>query len=67
MADRKCSCCGTYYTDETGHDLDKCIEDCKSVYIKATKNLINAGDDLQRSYECKLAILKEQLKGKTQK
>ena len=24
MADRICSLCGTYYTDEKGHDLDDC-------------------------------------------
>lgn len=58
MADRICSCCGAFYTDEDGHDLDKCIETCKSSLHRVEKDHANARDDLERAYERKIAQLK---------
>lgn len=61
MADRICSCCGESYTDEGGHDLDKCIETCASALYYAEKLLLNARDDLQRAYQRKIAQIKQAL------
>ena len=61
MADRKCSCCGLSYTDESGHDLDKCIEDCQSYLLRAEKDHINAREDLERAFQRKIAQLRQNL------
>jgi hypothetical protein len=58
MADRKCSCCGEYYTDETGHNLNQCIENCEALYMKAVNNLTVASENLQKAYHTQIAILK---------
>jgi len=37
MADRCCSLCGTYYTDEEKHNYDICVSRC-SDHLKRTKD-----------------------------
>ena len=61
MASRQCSCCGKGYTDEEGHDLDKCIETCLSRLHQAEKAHVNARDDLERAYQRRVADLKAKL------
>ena len=61
MEQRKCSCCGEPYTDESGHDLDTCIATCQTQLHQREKDHANARDDLERAYERKLAQLKSQL------
>jgi hypothetical protein len=62
MATRTCSCCGQPYTDEEGHDLDKCIETCKSQLHQAERTHAAAREDLERAYERRIANLKELLR-----
>lgn len=59
MADRKCSCCGDYYTDEGGHDLDKCIETCCFHAQKAEIAHHIAGEKLAAAYKRRTAQLLE--------
>lgn len=62
MTQRKCSCCGETYTDESGHDIGKCIGVCRTQLHNAEKDHANARDDLERAYERKIAQLYEALK-----
>lgn len=41
MANRKCSYCGTYYTDETGHDYDVCVKSCQERLAWTEKQLVD--------------------------
>lgn len=62
MADRKCSCCGEYYTDNKPHDLEKCVQTCRERAHKAHNELGNAIYDLTNSHDRLLAHLKEKKK-----
>jgi hypothetical protein len=42
MADRKCSLCGEHYTDEIGHDYNKCVETCERECKLADENVSKA-------------------------
>jgi Fe-S-cluster-containing dehydrogenase component len=42
MADRKCHLCGEFYTDETGHDYNKCVESCETQAQLADENVTKA-------------------------
>lgn len=53
---RKCSLCGEYYTDETGHDPKKCVETLEKRVISLRKDLADA--------ERALAEAKRRLRGK---
>ena len=64
MATRICSCCGISYTDEEGHDLEKCVDRCRENMNQAIKAAVNSTDDLIRSYQRLTADLKEKLKNK---
>lgn len=46
MADRKCSCCGTHYSDDERHDYEQCYQDCEARVDKARHNLNDAWDCL---------------------
>ena len=47
MADRKCSCCGGFYTDDERHDYEQCTKDCENRVIQARHNLNDALDCLE--------------------
>ena len=51
MADKKCSYCGTYYTNETGHNYDQCVEKCKEAVSWYTRGLSNAKWALEKAQE----------------
>ena len=39
MADRKCSLCGTYYTDEEGHNKNECVWKLQTQVLKTKCDL----------------------------
>ena len=42
MAQRRCSLCGWYYTDEDGHDRVECVERLKMRVAEAERELADA-------------------------
>ena len=61
---RKCSCCGQSYTDESGHDLDKCIETCQYRLHEREKAHSVAREDLERAFHRRIAQLKAEERSK---
>ena len=49
MAQRKCSCCGTAYTDDDRHDYEQCVRDCADRVASARQNLSDALDCLENA------------------
>jgi len=47
MADRMCSCCHKFYTDDERHDYEQCYRDCERSVNLARHNLNYALEHLE--------------------
>jgi len=50
MADRQCSLCGQFYTDDEGHDYDICVSHCYDQLEQARIDVHKAIDRLNDAY-----------------
>ena len=51
MSDRKCSYCGAYYDDNTGHNYDICVQDCQEYLQQAKLTFDNCKWALEKAKE----------------
>ena len=62
MTNRMCSLCGESYTDESGHDYDKCVKECRANIQQLERqqdNIYNALNDAHKHLEEALRIQRQ--------